>query len=145
MPDVLPPNHRGHCHRLSHMFINPMWDNESQRIGKKRCTPTGYALHGISDLIGFIALILLPGVSVYLMYAGIRGQASWGMLWLFVVPFAIAIVGNMLHTYSWHLADKRQFKYDYGKCVSTWIDESGAQHSYKYGACDETSAPADVQ
>gem|GEM_PF-3837790 len=23
-------------------FVYPMWDNESQRIGKKKCTPLGY-------------------------------------------------------------------------------------------------------
>ncbi len=29
------------------LFINPMWDNESQRIGKQKCTPLGYRLHKI--------------------------------------------------------------------------------------------------
>jgi hypothetical protein len=46
------------------LFINPMWDNEAERIGKQKCTPLGYALHAISDLIGFIAL-LLPRLSRY--------------------------------------------------------------------------------
>ena len=36
-----------------------MWDNESERIGKQRCTPLGYALHVVSDLIGFLGLLLL--------------------------------------------------------------------------------------
>ena len=121
------------------MFINPMWDHESQRIGKQRCTPTGYMLHGISDVIGFIAIISLLGIPIYLVYAGIRGQFSWSMLWLPAVPFVIAIVGNILHSYSWHLADKRQFKYDYEKCISTWVDESGARQSYKYDATADTA------
>lgn len=116
------------------MFINPMWDNESQRIGKQRCTPAGYTLHGISDLIGLIAIIFLLGVPIYLVYAGVAGHFAWSMLWLLIVPFAIAIVGNLLHSYSWHLADKRQFKYDYDKRISTWIDEDGNQQSYKYGS-----------
>ena len=31
------------------MFINPMRDSESQRIGKQKCTPLGYRLHTASD------------------------------------------------------------------------------------------------
>ena len=122
-----------------------MWDHESQRIGKQRCTPTGYTLHGISDLIGFIAIICLFGIPIYLVYAGIRGHFTWSMLWLFAVPFVIAIVGNIMHSYSWHLAEKRQFKYDYEKCVSTWVDESGNQQSYKYGVDAGKSDHSDVQ
>ena len=142
MEDHLPPPaHRGRyatkpsCrfHGSSLMFINPMWDHESQRIGKQRCTPTGYTLHSISDLIGFIAIICLFGVPIYLAYASIRGNFTWSMLWLLAVPFAIAIVGNIMHSYSWHLADKRHFKYDFEKCISRWIDESGNRRSYKYG------------
>ena len=121
------------------MFINPMWDNESQRIGKQRCTPTGYMLHGISDLIGFIAIIFMLGILTYLLYAGIRGQFAWSLLWLLAIPFAIAIVGNILHHYSWHLADKRQFKYDYENRISTWVDENGDQQSYEYGVNTDNS------
>lgn len=114
------------------MFINPMWDHESQRLGKKRCTPIGFMLHTISDLIGFIALLFMLAISFYLMYTGFRGIASWSSLWLYIIPFAIAIVGNLLHGYSWHLARKRQFEYDYDRCVATWIDEHGKRQSYKY-------------
>src|SRR5688572_13576293 len=31
-------------------FINPMWDSESERIGKQKCTRLGYALHEIPGL-----------------------------------------------------------------------------------------------
>ena len=53
--------------------------------------------------------------------------------WLVLVPFAIAIVGNLLHSYSWHLATRRQFHYDYENRVATWVDDSGVPQSYKYG------------
>lgn len=127
------------------MFINPMWDHESQRVGKQRCTPVGYMLHGISDLIGFIAIICLLGVIIYLVYACIRGEFTSGMLWYLLVPFTIAILGNVLHNYSWYLADKRQFKYDYEKSTSTWVDESGVQQSYEYGMDTDETDQTDSQ
>ena len=96
----------------------------------------------ISDLIGFIALICLLGVLVYLVYARICGQFTWAMLWWLVVPFTIAIAGNILHSYSWYLADKHQFKYDYEKAISTWVNASGVQQSHKYGKdADKTDQP----
>jgi len=121
------------------MFINPMWDNESQRIGKQKCTPTGYLLHGISDLIGLIAIICLLGMPIYLVYSGIRGHFTWSMLWLLLIPFGIAIAGSVLHSYSWYLAAKKQFKYDSDKRISTWI-EPGVEKSYKFGAVDDDPA-----
>ena len=51
------------------MFINPMWDHEAERIGKKRCSPLGYALHEVSDGIGFLALALLAASGVYIAIA----------------------------------------------------------------------------
>lgn len=131
-----------HASRL--MFINPMWDNESQRIGKQRCTPAGYAFHVISDLIGLNAIILLLGIPIYLVYVGIRGRFALSMLWLLVVPFAIAIVGNLLHSYSWHLAEKRQFNYDYEDRIATWIDEDGNEQSYECGSNTSTSDQSSV-
>jgi len=127
------------------MFINPMWFHESQRIGKQRCTPTGYTLHLISDLIGFIATVCLPGIPIHLVYSAIRGHFTWSMLWLLLIPFVIAIVGNVLHSYSWHLADKRQFHFDYESSISTWVNESGIQQSYKYGSTEEKSDQPDIQ
>ena len=114
------------------MFINPMWFHESQRIGKQKCTPTGYMLHTISDLIGFIALICLIGVLVYLGYLAVQDEFTWSLAWLLLLPFAVAIAGNILHSYSWHLAEKRQFKFNHETCISTWVDESGAPQSYQF-------------
>ena len=36
------------------MFIPRMWFDEVERIGKQRCTPQGYGLQGIGDLVGFL-------------------------------------------------------------------------------------------
>lgn len=114
----------------SMFFINPMWDNESERIGKQKCTPLGYALHAISDLIGFIGLLLLLGIGAYLGYRGIAGTFRTNLFWLFVVPFALAIIASALYRYSWALARKRGFRYDYDTREASWI-ENGERRTYK--------------
>ena len=75
------------------LFINPMWDNEVERIGKQRCTRLGYALHTASDLLGFVALLLLVGIGAYLGYRGIIGSFERRLLWFLPPPFALAVVG----------------------------------------------------
>ena len=114
------------------LFINPMWDNEAQRVGKQRCTPLGYTLHGISDLIGFIALLLLFGFAAYLGYRGLVGTFRAGLLWFFAVPFGLAILGSVLYRVSWTLALRRGFQYDYESREASWL-EHGQRHTYKYG------------
>ena len=44
------------------MFIPRMWFDEVERIGKQQCTPAGYALQRIGDLIGFVGLLSVLGV-----------------------------------------------------------------------------------
>ena len=41
------------------LFLHPTWDHESERLGKKRCTPTGSALHVVAEWIGFVGLLAL--------------------------------------------------------------------------------------
>jgi hypothetical protein len=94
------------------LFINPMWDNEAERIGKQRCTPLGYALHGISDLLGFVALLLFFGIAAYLGYCGIVGIFRASLLCLFSIPFGLAIIGAILYRISWVLAHRKGFHYD---------------------------------
>ena len=94
------------------MFVNPIWQDEVQRIGKQRCTPTGYLLHTISDMIGFVAIILLLTVVCCLIYSGFRGTFTWSQLWFLIIPVATAVVGSLVHAWSWNLADRLDFKYD---------------------------------
>ncbi len=35
------------------LFIHPMWDNESERVGMQKCTPLGYRLHHTGEGVGF--------------------------------------------------------------------------------------------
>src|SRR4051812_24353692 len=113
------------------LFINPMWDNEAERIGMQRCTPLGYALHGISDLVGFVALLLLFGISVYSGYRGIVGTFRTIFFWLFLIPFGLAMIGSMLYRISWVLAYRRGFHYDYKCREASWL-ERGERRTYKY-------------
>lgn len=113
------------------LFINPMWDNEAERIGKQRCTPLGYALHTISDLIGFVALLLLFGSAAYLGYRGFVGTFRASLLWLFTIPFALAIIGAILYRISWAVAHRRGFRYDYELREASWL-EDGQPRTYKY-------------
>jgi len=113
------------------LFINPMWDNEAERIGKQRCTPLGYALHTISDLIGLIALLLLLGVAAYLGYQEIVGSFRTSLLWLFTIPFVLAVVGSTLYRISWAVAHRRGFRYDRESREASWL-EDGQRRTYSY-------------
>jgi hypothetical protein len=110
-----------------------MWDNESERIGKQKCTALGYALHVISDYIGLIGLLLVVAICVYLSYRGIAGTFYAGLLWLFAVPFGLAIIGSVLYRYSWFLAYRKGFSYDFDACEASWI-ENGQRQTYKWTA-----------
>ena len=108
-----------------------MWSDEVERIGKQRCTPVGYNLQAIGDLIGFSGLLLLIGVVSYLVYMGIAGTFRWMLLWWLAVPFVIGIAGSIIVSYSWSLAYRKQFRYHYEHRVSTWIVD-GQEQSYSY-------------
>ena len=113
------------------LFINPMWDNEAQRIGKQRCTRLGYTLHTVSDLIGFFALLLLFGTAAYLGYRSVVGTFDRNLLWLIAIPFGLAIVGSLLYRVSWMLAQRRGFHYDFESREASWVDD-GQRRTYKF-------------
>jgi hypothetical protein len=117
------------------MFIFPMWDNESERIGKQRCTPLGYALHGVAELLGFIGLLLLPGIAVFLIYRGITSDFRLRLLWLLSVPFALGIFAQVLYRYSWRLASLRKFQYDGDSRTASW-EEDGKRVEFKDKSTD---------
>jgi hypothetical protein len=115
------------------IFINPMWDSESERIGKQICTPGGYRLHVISDLIGLFGLLLLLITGAYLAYRGITGSFHVRLLWLMSVPFGLGFVGTALYRYSWLMALRKGFHYEPGTCEARWM-EDGQPHTYKWKA-----------
>ncbi len=117
--------------RKKMLFIFPMWDNESQRIGKQKCTPTGYALHTIAELLGFIGILLFLGFTVFLGYRGLTSNFHASLFWLLAIPFGIGIIAEILFQVSWILATRRGFEYDDGNRVASW-NENGRQVTYKW-------------
>lgn len=124
------------------MFVPRMWLDEIERIGKQKCTPFGYALQGVSDLIGFVGLLLLLATPIYLAYRGIAGSFHWSLLWLLLVPVGVGILGTVIEGISWQLARKKQFKYDYESRESTWYG-SGEKRSYSYADWVEANRRAE--
>jgi hypothetical protein len=121
------------------LFIYPMWDNESQRIGKQKCTPLGYALHGVAELLGFIGLLFLLGTAAYLAYRGFAGTFRVSLLWLLAVPFVLGVIGEGLYWYSWRLAAKKGFHYDYDTREASWV-EDGRRRTFKWSAYPSDAA-----
>jgi hypothetical protein len=122
------------------LFIYSMWDNESQRIGKQKCTPLGYKLHGIAELLGFVGLLLLLAAGVYLGYRASRGAFHSSVLWVFAVPFGLGSVGEVLYWCSWRLAARKGFQYDYDKGQASWL-EDGQRRVYKWTANESLLVP----
>jgi len=112
-----------------------MWFDEVERIGKKRCTPFGYALQGVGELVGFFGLLMLFAMPGYLVYQGIVGAFNWSLLWLLTVPFVIGLVGSTLVALSWSLASRKKFHYDYERRESSWI-EAGEKRTYTFSDWD---------
>jgi hypothetical protein len=104
-----------------------MWFNEVERIGKKRCTPVGYALQVIGELIGFAGLLMLLGMPVYLAYRAFVGSFRWPLLGLLAIPFAIGVVDTVLVAFSWSLAYRKKFRYDDERVMSSWIEDGQAR------------------
>ena len=115
------------------LFIHPMWDSESHRIGKQKCTPAGYAMHEIAELIGFLGLLCLLAVPAFLVWRWFDDSFQVWLWWLFAVPFGVGVVSEVLFQLSWWLALRRGFRYDYERCEASWL-EAGERRTYKYPA-----------
>ena len=113
------------------LFFHPMWDNESQRIGKRKCTPLGYLLHGIAELLGFLGLLLLLGVCGYLGYKRVNNELHASLFWLLAIPFGLGLVSEAMMQVSWVLAARKGFEYDYEHREATWI-EHGRRVTYRW-------------
>ncbi len=115
------------------LFIHPMWDHESQRVGKQKCTPAGYALHVLAEWVGLVGLLLLLIWPAVLARRAVIGTIEWGHLWPLAVPLGVGAVSEVLFRLSWRLASRRGFRYDYAQSEASWL-EAGERRTYKYPA-----------
>src|SRR5258705_400391 len=113
------------------LFFYPMWDNESQRMGKQKCTPLGYALHCFAEMLGFGGFIFLFVLFAYFAYCEIVGSFRAYLLWLLTLPFGFGLIAEGLYQFSWFLAARKSFHYDYKTREAVWI-EDGKTRSYKW-------------
>lgn len=117
------------------LFIHPMWDHESQRIGMQKCYPLGYAIHGIGELIGFLGLLALFGTLGWMAFLRTVGEFTDQSWWFLSVPFGIGILSETLVQASWAMVTRRGFKYDYDKSESSW-DHDGKRVVFRYAKQD---------
>jgi hypothetical protein len=124
------------------LFFFPMWDHESQRLGKRKCTPLGYALHGIAETIGFVGLLLILGVGGYIGYTVITGSFRASLLWLLIMPLGSGVIAEAIYQISWLLAGRKGFRYDHETCQASWI-EGGERVTYRWTTEGVGSMPDD--
>jgi hypothetical protein len=108
-----------------------MWDHESERLGKRMCTPVGYALHVIAELIGFLGLLFLlviPGVLSWHWFDGTFRTAFWQLL---LIPFGLGVISEVLFRFSWRLARRKDFRYDPERCEASWR-EAGERRTFTF-------------
>jgi hypothetical protein len=110
-----------------------MWYSETERIGKQMCTPIGYGIHVIAEMIWFGGLLFLCVVPAFLIYKGINGGFHASLFWLLAYPPGFGIVSTVLYQYSWSLALRKHFQYDYERDEASWI-EAGKRLTYKYSS-----------
>src|SRR4029078_5413603 len=97
----------------------------------QKCTPLGYALHVAAELIGFFGLLLLIGVSLFLIAKWTGGTFHASLFWSLLAPFLLGILSEVLIHYSWWLAYKKGFQYDWEKREASWM-EGDERRSFKY-------------
>jgi len=105
-----------------------MWDSENQRLGLKACTPPGYRLVGIGDLMGMLGFLTLITCLAYLAYKQFVAQFSTGLLWLLLIPISMGVIGRVIYEVGWVLASRKQFSYDDSR--TAWWKEGGEIRSF---------------
>lgn len=112
------------------LFLHPMWDSESERLGKRECTPLGSALHGIAEGIGFFGLLILLIAAIVLVLQWYGGTFKATSLWLLALPFGVGIVSEAMFQFSWWLALRRGWRYDCEAREASWL-EGGERRTYR--------------
>ena len=109
------------------LFIYPMWDSESQRLGLKACTPRGYvhSLPGRGDRSCW--LVLLPVTGIFLIGLACLGWFHTEYFGLFLAPFAAGVLSESTMCVSRVCAKRKRFDYDAETRTASWIEQGVAQ------------------
>lgn len=94
------------------LFIHPMFDRQSERVGKRKCTRIGYALHVVADLVGMLGLVLVHIVVGVWAWKCLRGTFTAQALSLAAIPLGLGVMSEVLYHGSCWLAARRGFRYD---------------------------------
>ena len=120
-------------------FLYAMWDSESQRIGFRKCTLTGYKLRNVAELIGLLGLLLLIVTILFLIWRGLNGAFHAGQLWWIAFPFSLGFFGDVISLSGYLMAKRKGFRYDWKLKEASWV-ENGERRFYKYSS-DHGSSP----
>lgn len=115
------------------MFLHPMWRSESQRIGKQKCTPLGYALHVCADVLGFSGFLVFFISGAMLLWKAVTGGFRLPQLGMLAIGVGLGIFSEVLYQLSWWLAHRKGFQYDDSRCEASWL-EGGERLTYRYAA-----------
>jgi len=113
------------------LFIHPMWDTETQRIGKMRCSNRAYSLHVNAELIGFCGALLFFGFCIWFVATWLISAWSTPTYWLFVIPLTLGILSEILFQYSWIMVNRKGYRYDAEGDRVTWT-EGDQEQTYSY-------------
>ncbi len=108
-----------------------MWDSESQRLCKKKCSGLAFQIHVIGELIGFIGLLMLIACFVGEIGVGIKNGLNDVSIMVFIFPFALGVLSEAMVQFSWWVVKRKTFSYDCQSGLVQWI-ENGQTVIYKY-------------
>ena len=111
------------------LFLHPMWDSESQRIGMKKCWPLAYFVHGVGELIGFLGLLALGLLFGYMVWTN---SFSWLLV---AIPFAMGMLSEFMVQVGWRMVFAREFSYDGAEREASWA-QNGQRVAYRYKCGD---------
>ena len=112
------------------LFIYPMWDSENERLGFKECTPSGYFLREIAELIGFAGLIALIGIIWRLGIILANNSFCKEHLYILAIPFGIGIISETIFQIAYKIAKHKHYNYDLSNGETSWI-KNGERKTYK--------------
>ena len=114
-----------------------MWDNEAERVGLQRCTPLGYFIYGLGDLLGAISLLSFLFTPLWLAFLWWSDSISFNSFWPLLLSIFLIFLRLSLGAVTWTLASKRGFRYDPETRTAHWIEGDEPIHLHYSDIVDE--------